>query len=398
MNREFKYPKYFSVIPTGPNTKASFTEGFFQVALAQNPKPTTVALVAEDAEFSNNACEGARENAKKFDLQDRLRQEVSAEHDGLHADRARDPGGQPRLVIICSYPLELGRHGQRDQRTQLQAEDDRRRDGRPAGHRVQEPARRPAQRHRQLRDLGAVREDDGAGPTRSSRSIRRAPAPKASIRSATISAAGAMPNLSVLGQAIKGAKSIEDDKVADYLRKTRVQDHHGRLEYGPDGEWTKSGMMQVQYHDIKEGETWKGMNYQTVLTPAEIKTGNADLSLREGEVSGLRPAARAFSSANMTPRGPTPRGVSHSRTERGCHASHRPVPCRDQDQRSRCDGEVLHRGARHEARAPSGLRLSRRLDRGGRQRADHPHLRRRAGARRRRQDAVWHLARSITSA
>src|SRR5438046_8824888 len=42
----------------------SFTEGFYQAALAQNPKPTTVALAAEDAEFSRNACEGARENAK----------------------------------------------------------------------------------------------------------------------------------------------------------------------------------------------------------------------------------------------------------------------------------------------------------------------------------------------
>jgi branched-chain amino acid transport system substrate-binding protein len=32
----------------------------------------------------------------------------------------------------------------------------------------------------------------------------------------------------------------------------------------------------VQYHDIKEGvlETWRGMSYQTVLTPAEFKTGN----------------------------------------------------------------------------------------------------------------------------
>jgi branched-chain amino acid transport system substrate-binding protein len=35
-------------------------------------------------------------------------------------------------------------------------------------------------------------------------------------------------------------------------------------------------MMQVQYHDIKEGaglETWKGMGYQTVLTPKESATG-----------------------------------------------------------------------------------------------------------------------------
>jgi branched-chain amino acid transport system substrate-binding protein len=36
-------------------------------------------------------------------------------------------------------------------------------------------------------------------------------------------------------------------------------------------------MMQVQYHGIKEGaglDVWRGMSYQTVLTPADQKTGN----------------------------------------------------------------------------------------------------------------------------
>ena len=83
--------------------------------------------------------------------------------------------------------------------------------------------------------------------------------------------------LSVLGQAVEGAKSIDDDKIADYLRKNHVQDHHGRLKFGPGGEWAKSGMMQVQYHGIKDGagiDIWRGMDHQTVLTPADLKTGN----------------------------------------------------------------------------------------------------------------------------
>jgi len=33
VNSEFHYPKYFSMLPTGPDTKASFTDGFFQVAV-----------------------------------------------------------------------------------------------------------------------------------------------------------------------------------------------------------------------------------------------------------------------------------------------------------------------------------------------------------------------------
>src|SRR6476620_9638200 len=59
VNTEFKYPKYFAMIPTGPVPKPAFTEGFFQVAAAQNPKPQTVALAAADGEFALNACEGA---------------------------------------------------------------------------------------------------------------------------------------------------------------------------------------------------------------------------------------------------------------------------------------------------------------------------------------------------
>ena len=76
VNHDFKYPKYFSVLPTGPKTKPSFTEGLFQVAMQQNPKPTTVALTFEDAEFSQNACEGARRERQDFRRQDRLRQEL----------------------------------------------------------------------------------------------------------------------------------------------------------------------------------------------------------------------------------------------------------------------------------------------------------------------------------
>ena len=105
INSEFHYPKYFSMLPTGPTPRESFTEGFFQVAATQNPKPQTVALTAEDAEFSRNACEGARENAKKYGLK-------------IVYDKTFPPGttdfspiiralqaANADLVVVCSYPL-----------------------------------------------------------------------------------------------------------------------------------------------------------------------------------------------------------------------------------------------------------------------------------------------------
>ena len=62
-----------------------------------------------------------------------------------------------------------------------------------------------------------------------------------------------------------------------YIQKNAFKTIHGEIKFGANGEWEKSGMLQVQYHGIKQGaglETWRGMDYQTVLTPGELKTGN----------------------------------------------------------------------------------------------------------------------------
>src|SRR5690242_6379162 len=68
-NATFNYPKYFSMTATGgPDPRISISEGFFQTAIAQSPKPETIAIAAADAEFSSRAAEGAREQAKKLGL------------------------------------------------------------------------------------------------------------------------------------------------------------------------------------------------------------------------------------------------------------------------------------------------------------------------------------------
>ena len=105
VNAEFKYPKYFSVLPTGPKPKAAFTEGFFQVAMAQNPKPTTVALTAEDAEFSRNACEGARENAKTFGVKIVYDKNFPPATTDFSPIVRAVQASNADLVVVCSYPL-----------------------------------------------------------------------------------------------------------------------------------------------------------------------------------------------------------------------------------------------------------------------------------------------------
>ncbi len=83
--------------------------------------------------------------------------------------------------------------------------------------------------------------------------------------------------LEVLADAIRGTNSLSDDKIAQYLHSHTMPTIMGDITYNADGEWVKSRMLQVQYHDIKEGaglDVWRRMSFQTVLTPPDLKTGN----------------------------------------------------------------------------------------------------------------------------
>jgi branched-chain amino acid transport system substrate-binding protein len=103
-NHDFHYPKYFSMLPSGPTPKQSLTEGFFEVAAAQNPKPQSVAIAAEDAEFSRNAAEGARENVQKYGLKTVYDKTYPPSTTDFSPIIRAIQATNPELVVICSYP------------------------------------------------------------------------------------------------------------------------------------------------------------------------------------------------------------------------------------------------------------------------------------------------------
>ena len=152
VNDKFKYPKYFSVLPTGPNTKTSFTEGFFDVAAQQNPKPTTVAMALADAEFSQNACEGARENIKKHGMKivyDKAYPPPPKTTDFTPIVQALKAANAD-IVLICSYPVDSVGIVEAANEIGLNPKIIRRRHGWIAGAGLQRQAQDQAQRHRQL--------------------------------------------------------------------------------------------------------------------------------------------------------------------------------------------------------------------------------------------------------
>ena len=80
----------------------------------------------------------------------------------------------------------------------------------------------------------------------------------------------------VLAQAIEATKSLDDQKLADYIRKTTFKTVGGDIAFGPNGEWVKARVLQVQFQGIKGNDIgqFKDISTQVVVTPDEYKSGN----------------------------------------------------------------------------------------------------------------------------
>jgi branched-chain amino acid transport system substrate-binding protein len=275
VNAEFKYANYFSVLPTGPNTKESFTEGFFQVAMQQNPKPATVALVAEDAEFSRNACEGARHNAKTFGVKIAYDKTFPPSTTDFSPIVRAVQASNADIVIVCSYPLSsvgitLAVHEMNYKPKMI--------GGAMVGLQATVFKQKLGSKLNGIVNYETwVPSDKMMAPAADFFKKYQARAGAEGVDPLGYYLGGwGYAYASIVGEAIANTKSVDDAKIADYFRKTTFKTIMGSWSYGKGGEWTKSGMMQVQYHNVKDGtdlEQWRGMAVQTVLTPADLATG-----------------------------------------------------------------------------------------------------------------------------
>jgi branched-chain amino acid transport system substrate-binding protein len=66
VNATLNYENYFAMIPTGPRPTEALTEGFFELAAAQSPKPVSIAILAADAPFSLGPTAGAKQHAARL--------------------------------------------------------------------------------------------------------------------------------------------------------------------------------------------------------------------------------------------------------------------------------------------------------------------------------------------
>ena len=285
VNSEFDYPNYFVMIPSGPDPKPSFTKGFFDIAMAQAPKPQTVAIVAADQEFSRNASDGARENAKKAGLK--------IVYDKTYPPSTTDfapivravAATNPDLLVICSYPPDS------------------------------------VGLVRSINEIGFKPKMVGGGMVGLQATALKAqlgaalngfvnfdfwlPVPKmdfpgvdafikkyqARAQAEGVDALGyymapwGYAQLQVMAQAIEATKSIDDRKLADFIRANSFKTVLGDIKFGKGGEWAQSRVLQVQFHDVKgnDVEQFRAMGTQTVLTPEEYKSGSVIYPYEKGK-------------------------------------------------------------------------------------------------------------------
>jgi branched-chain amino acid transport system substrate-binding protein len=275
-NEKFKYKNYFQIMPAGPNPAADWTATFFEIAAKQNPKPQTVALVGADAEYPHNALAGARENVKRLGFK--------VVYDSTYPPNTVDftpivraiKATNPDVVAVYSYPpdtsgMVLAAHevgltpklfGGGMVGLQFAALLTK------LGPKlngivnydfwVPEPTLKFPGIDEFLKKYQARAEKEGVDPL------------------GYYLPPWAYAYMQVLGQAIEATKSVDQQKVADYIRNTEHDTIVGKVKFANNGEWATSRVLQVQFQGIESTdiEQFKKPGKRPVLYPEKFKSGN----------------------------------------------------------------------------------------------------------------------------
>ncbi len=275
INETFKYPKYFSMIPNGPTPKPAFTRGFFKVAEVQKPKPETIALAYADAEFGQNACEGARENAKTSGFKIIYDKSYPPSTVDFTPIVRAIQAANPDLLVICSYPL--------DTVGMVRA--------------IHELGYKPKMWGGAMVGLQATVFKTQLGPLLNGIVNYETWLPVKSMDfpgamellkkyQARAQGAGTDPlgyympvwayaDLQVLGDAITATKSLNDDVLAEYMHKTTFKTVVGDVKFGPLGEWAEERTLAAQFQNIKGNsvDEFRNPGTETIIYPPQFKSG-----------------------------------------------------------------------------------------------------------------------------
>ncbi|MBV8393813.1 MAG: amino acid ABC transporter substrate-binding protein [Alphaproteobacteria bacterium] len=277
VNSEFNYKRYFSMTPTGgPRPKEAFSEGFFEIAAAQNPKPQTVAICGADAEFPRNAMDGARAVIKRLGLKivyDKTYPPTTSDYTPIVRAIAAT---NPDVFLACSYPADTVGIIR-------------------ASHEV---GFKPKLFGGGMVGLQATAIKTQLGPLLNgivcydfwlpwagfASDEGRAFVKKYQTKSADagVDLLGyylppfAYARMQLIEQAVKATGGTDDDKLADYMRKTTFKTLVGDVSFNEQGEWSAAQVIAVQFQGVSGNgvDQFKDPKTEVILWPPKYKTGD----------------------------------------------------------------------------------------------------------------------------
>lgn len=276
VNDSFHYANYFQIMPAGPEPKIDWSRGFFAIAAKQSPKLKTLAIVGADAEFAQNAMAGARTNAKGAGLRivyDKAYPPATADFTPIvRAIQATNPD----VVFVASYPP--------DSVGMVRA--------------IHEVGLKPKLLGGGMVGLQYASIMTALGPMLNGIVNYDFWVPEHTLKfpgiddflkkyQARAKKAGVDPlgfylppwayaYVQLLGQAIEATKSLDQQKVADYIRTHEFDTVVGKVKFAPNGEWAKTRTLMVQFQHIegKDLEQFAKPGRRVVLYPEEWKSGS----------------------------------------------------------------------------------------------------------------------------
>src|SRR5271170_5228093 len=285
VNEEFQYPRYFSMLPVGPDPRPAISEGFFEIIKANKDKLglKTIALATGDGEATRNGTDGARVNLKKAGL------EVVYDKNYPLATTDFSPiiraiqATNADVVFISSYPNDsvgiirsvhelglntkvFGGNFTGPQSTSIKTSLGSMLNGiitfdwwLPA------PALRFPGVMEFLKKYQERAGKEGVDPL------------------GYYLAPWAYSDLQVLGQAVEGVGSLDQDKLAEYIHSHSFKTVVGDVSFGEKGEWSQARIMTIQFQNIAgtDVDNFRDGKGETVLRPDQYKNGDPILPYSE---------------------------------------------------------------------------------------------------------------------
>jgi branched-chain amino acid transport system substrate-binding protein len=274
-NQAFHYQRYFSMNSQGPSP-ANYSKCVFDLAAEQNPKPTRVALVGAEVEYSRHALDGARENAKTHGMEVVIERTYPLSTTDFTAIVRAIQAAKPDVVFAATLPVDTVSIIQAAKEIQFKP---KMIGGAMLGLLV------TALKQKLGPAINGYISNEFYIPAPSlqfegtkafldeyqKRAIPLGIDPLGYTYPPYAYAAG-----QILAKAVTATSSLKDDVLAAYLQKTTFDTVIGPIKFGKDGEWTTPRIICLQFQGVTGGdlEQFKDWKRQIVVYPKEYKSGD----------------------------------------------------------------------------------------------------------------------------